>query len=348
MPDLNSWTKSRISRALLCSGLLAGVAACVTGSAPTGPVSYAFNEETITPRVHDEPFPNWPVNPEVAEENLATARAEVLDVAWPGGGRHRRVRLHLEDPERQAIFKWKEAPREGMDGIDNAPRKEVAAYRLQQLFLEPEDYVVPTTVVRCVAVDRIPGGEPTLPGSRCVFGMVAVWLGNVTVPDDLYDPIRFERDVSYAYHIANLNLFTYLFEHQNARKENFIVSIDEERRQVFSVDNATSMNRWPWYNWFVRNWDRVRVPALRRESVERLGSLVREDLEGLAVLQQFERDAQGLYPEVPSGAPLDPEVGVRVRDGVVQFGLTRAEIDAIHARIGALLEDVQAGKVALF
>jgi hypothetical protein len=47
-------------------------------------------------------------------------------------------------------------------------------------------------------------------------------------------------------------------------------------------------------------------------------------------------------------APIDPEEGVSVRDGVVQLGLTEDEVEDIWERIEDLLEDVDDGEISLF
>ena len=51
---------------------------------------------------------------------------------------------------------------------------------------------------------------------------------------------------------------------------------------------------------------------------------------------------------VAPGRNLDPDKGARLKDGVVQFGLTEEEIDDLGERIEDLLEDVDEDDVALF
>ena len=52
--------------------------------------------------------------------------------------------------------------------------------------------------------------------------------------------------------------------------------------------------------------------------------------------------------DVEPTANLDPEQGIRLRPGHVQFGLTTAEIDAIAARLEDLLKRIDADKLAVF
>jgi hypothetical protein len=51
---------------------------------------------------------------------------------------------------------------------------------------------------------------------------------------------------------------------------------------------------------------------------------------------------------VPPGAPFDPDVGAVARSGSVQFGLTTSEIDDVFARVEALIEAVDEGRVPVF
>ena len=92
----------------------------------------------------------------------------------------------------------------------------------------------------------------------------------------------------------------------------------------------------------------IRVPALRRESVERLRQVEREQLDALGIVANFEQDDAGVYRQVPATENLDPEQGVRIRGPQVQMGLTRDEIDEIERRIRELLEAVDAGEISLF
>ena len=100
-------------------------------------------------------FPNWPIHPVQVETILANARGEVVDVKRGVAGTTGAVKATYRFPEHDDIeftAKWKKMP-EDLDGINNAPRKELAAYQLQKLFLQPEDYVVPTSVARCARLE---------------------------------------------------------------------------------------------------------------------------------------------------------------------------------------------------
>jgi hypothetical protein len=199
----------------------------------------------------------------------------------------------------------------------------------------------------------------------------AIWMENVTVPDELYEEERFLNDVAYAYHLANFNIFAYLINLRDNRKGNVLTSKDESNRRVFAIDNGVAFET-IWYNWFYPphyEWRQIRVPALPRKSVDRLRKLQRADLDFLMVVSQLEVDSEGILRNVDPGPPtrqsrrvlrkrwplagyrrvsIDSYSGANYDGNTVQFGLTSNEIDAIWSRIEALIEKVDAGEIALF
>ena len=177
--------------------------------------------------------------------------------------------------------------------------------------------------------------------------MASVWLIDVELPSPLLDDERFDRDYTYAYYLANLNLLTYLIKHLDGRSGNFLVSKNAKQPRVFAIDNGVAFGG-IFYNWFVPNWDDVRVSALRKQSIERLRALERSDLDALGVVAQLELDADGIFQGVAPGENLAPKKGVRTTDRVIQLGLTKSEIDDIWQRIEDLLEEVDDGAIQLF
>ena len=76
--------------------------------------------------------------------------------------------------------------------------------------------------------------------------------------------------------------------------------------------------------------------------------MTRERARKLATISQFRRDEDGmLRPERP-GPPIDPTHGSRYQDGVLQLGLTSAEIDAVWERLQDLLERIDERSIPLF
>ncbi len=178
----------------------------------------------------------------------------------------------------------------------------------------------------------------------------AIWMEDVTVPDDLYEEEKFLYDVAYAYHLANFNIFAYLINLRDNRKGNVLASKGDTNRRVFAVDNGVAFGV-ILYNWFyppTYSWRQIRVPALPRNSIERLRKLRREDVDSLLVVNQLEADADGILRIVEPGPPIDPDRGAQREGTKVQFGLTAGEVDAVWERIESLLERVDAGEIALF
>jgi hypothetical protein len=296
---------------------------------------------------------SWPLPPAQVEKLAATGAGEVRARKETSSGVTGAEKFTVFYPEigRAIDLKWKAAPPGDADGWNNAPRKELAAYAIQKWFLPPEQYVAPTTVGRCVPLaeyrklDR--DAKPTLPGTQCVFGVHALWLRDVYEPDELYDEARFKRDAAYARHLANFNLFTYVIDDRDTRDSNVLTSKDDSNRRVFSVDNGISFDPVV-YNYFVNSWKDIRVPALPRASVDRLRKVTRERAQELAVVAQFKLDRKGVLRPVAPGPPLDPTHGAHFANGVLQLGLTDAEIEHVWERVQQLLAEVDAGKIPLF
>jgi hypothetical protein len=303
---------------------------------------------------------NWPLPPAQVEELLTTGAGEVRHREPVGAGvtGAERFDVFFKAVNRTLRIKWKAAPPGDVESWNNNPRKELAAYAIQTWFLPPEHYVVPTTVARCVRLADYrrldPEAQPTLAGTQCVFGVQALWLDDVEIPEVLWDEERFQRDAAYARHIANFNVLSYLVQSRDTTRENVLMAKDPKNPRVFSVDNGIAFDP-ALYNPFLNNWDTIRVPALPRDTVERLRRLDDDADDELAVVAQFEVDEEGMLRSVrPIRRPDDDEdeadraTGVRWADGVLELGLTESEIDQVEDRLEQLLEDVGAGRIPLF
>lgn len=244
------------------------------------------------------------------------------------------------------LVKWAAAPRGG-DAFNNRPRFEIAAYEIQKLFLNEEDYVVPPTVARTVPLARYPSQyppEPTFTRTASVLVLAQYWLNNVT-SENVYDRARLQSDSVYARHLGNLNILTYLIRHADANKGNFLVSTDSGSPRVFAVDNGVAFGD---RSDRPDDWRKMRVSSLPQGTVERLRGISEEDLHrALGVLVQYEiRDGQLI--EVPPTENLRPGRGVRREDGLIQLGLTDGEIRAVYRRLVELLDDIDSGKIEIF
>lgn len=295
---------------------------------------------------------SWPLPPLQAEHALAEGDIAIREQASAGSGVTGAMKLTVEviEAKKTVTVKWKAIPR-ALDGWNNSPRKELAAYAVQKLFLEPRDYVVPTTVMRCFETAAV--GElldeqrPNVANSRCTLGMLTIWLDEARPEKNPLDVDRFGQDANYAYHVADFNVLTYLVDHRDGRFGNFLVSEDERDRRVFAIDNGISFEPWI-YNYFVTNWNRLYVPAVSKAAIEKLRRVDAADLRHLGVVTELRRDRDGIYRNAPPSENLDPAVGAKERDGIIQFGLTASEIDALHDRLVALLGAVDRGALPTF
>ena len=311
------------------------------------------------PRLHEQhvaappPGNNWPLPPDEAERLFSQAPIELISLEPTSHGVAGALKAKTAFPHdgRRLEVKWKVAPPGTMDGWNNSPRKEIATYFVQRWFLEPQDYVVPTVALRAVPIAAYrrldPKATPTVDGTQCIVGTLALWLQHTTVPDVLYDQARFGTEPDYAYHLSNFNVLAYLVAHRDGRSGNILVADTDTNRRVFAVDNGISFGGWV-YNFLTTNWHIIRVAAIRGEVVRRLRSIHRDALSALATLVELQVDADGLLRPVRAGPPIDPDRGVRITPGRIQLGLTIAEIETAARRISALLERVDEGSLAVF
>lgn len=343
---------------IACALVLCGIVSCTLAPVRRAPPPDGFSE-TPSPQ-REARFPNWPVHPERFEDLMLNHARTVVDVTSAGAGTTGALKVTLSFPDQGVTLKlkWKHMPAKWspltgwLDGINNSPRKELAAWKIQNLFLDPDDYVVPATVALCVPIEETRryhlGTEPMLKGSRCVLGIASLWLDDLALPDPLLDSERFDSDYVYAYFLSNLNLLTYLVKHHDGRPGNFLVSKDDARRQVFAIDNGVAFGGL-FYNWFVANWNSIRVPALRRESIDRLRALTEDDVRrDLEVVAQLELNASRIYRNTEPGPNLNGDKGVRIEGDVLQLGLTNAELRSLWERIQDLITDVDEGTIAVF
>ena len=277
------------------------------------------------------------VNAEISRPKLQGAVDITLkaDVSFSG---QPPIRLKVRKAER------------GAEVFNNVPRYDLAAYELQKLLMDAEEYVVPPTALRMlpIAVMRPYSSalRATFPGADDVLCVVQYWLQDVAVPADVLFPARFESDALYARHIGQLNVFTYLINHRDSNLGNFMISAVPEGARVFSIDHGVAFASEPSDRGEL--WKSMRVKRLPADTVARLRKLTEADLESrLSVLAQWKLE-NGHYVAVSPGANLAPRFGVRRDEGVVQMGLSNSEIGAVWSRARKLLRMIDDGDIATY
>jgi hypothetical protein len=260
-----------------------------------------------------------------------TLRAEISF----GGAPPIRVKLRKAEP--------------GANTFNNVPRYDLAAYELQKLFLDPEEYVVPPTNLRMVALPEFakysPDVKRTFRSADQVLAVVQYWLSDIKSIPDVYDAARFAVDPVYARHIGQLNVLTYVIRHRDSNQGNFLVGKAENGARVFSIDHGVAFASEESDRGEL--WKEMRVSRLPADTVERLRKITPELLtERLAVLAQW-RLEDGAYVPVAKGENMSANRGVRISGDDLQMGLNKSEIRAVYRLVEKLLKRVDAGEITL-
>jgi hypothetical protein len=291
---------------------------------------------------------NFLLRPDSIEVRLRDGPLQVVDArgSRAEGDRTQRITLAFEDGSVLVAKLAKASP--GASTFNNEPRYELAAFVLQKLFLGPDEYVVPPTVMRAVPTEWLrrydEAAQPTFDGLASTLILLQYWLMQVT-PEGVWDKDRLASDSVYARHVANLNVLTYLIRHNDANVGNILISTHAANPRVFSVDNGLAFGSEASNRGYA--WRNLRVNRLPAATVERLRRITPEQLQALGVLVQFEQQGPMLVPAA-IGENRGPGRGVREADGVVQLGLTEREIRDVQSRLRRLLEDVDEGKIRTF
>jgi len=294
---------------------------------------------------------NIPLPVDSIEYLLASAPFELPDDLTGTrfqGDRTMRVDLRF-DPATSILTKWAPAP-PGAEAFNNVPRYEVAAFRIQLLFLEDDEIVVPPTVMRAMPLDwyRTVANDVnrTFRGTEAVVVVLQSFVNFVT-DENVWDEDRFESDPAYARHWANANLLTYLIRHSDSNTGNLLISSMTSNPRVFSVDNGVAFNSIESDRG--TRWRSLQVDRFPAATVERMRTLTEEQFhEALGVLAQWEVGEDEELTRVPVTENIDPRRGVRERDGQIQIGLTRDEIEDSWYRLEVFLGQVDTGRYQTF
>ena len=141
-------------------------------------------------------------------------------------------------------------------------------------------------------------------------------------------------------------MLTYLIQHADSNAGNFLVSAEPEGARVFAIDNGIAFASPPSDRG--AQWKSMRVERLPADTVARLRQLTEVDLHSrLGVVAQWELE-DGRYIAVSPTENLEPSRGVRRRDGSIQMGLTRSEIEDVWRRTQRLLRMIDNEKIATY
>jgi len=256
------------------------------------------------------------------------------------------------------MLQMKYAPAaKGADDFNNRPRYELAAYELQKLFLDEAEQVVPPTVARCYSSDAVqsvldlapgdykPEAEQTFKEWNMTLVLLQYWLWNVDAPEDLRNGDMLKSD-TYARHLGNFNIVTYLIRHNDSNQGNFLRSTVADNPRVFSVDNGVAFsNEESDRGTYWRDLKLDRYPA---STIERLRTITAEDLQAaLGVVAQFDLEGSS-FVQTEAGENLDPGRGVRHEGSTIQLGLTESEIRQVYRRLERLINWADGGRFEIF
>jgi hypothetical protein len=242
-------------------------------------------------------------------------------------------------------------------GLINEPRKELAAYAVQKLFLREDELVAPPTAAHCFPVDEYrafdAGAQATYPDADCVLGFATYWLEDVRTVGSareegwvssrdgsaLWDRTLFERDPVYRASIASCNLLTYLINHGDAHDGQILLEQTPGGLRGYVVDSSIAfLSIKNPMMLFREDWSQLRVPALPRRSIERLQALTARDFARLGVVQELELRERRLVTRHPAGSESPNDAGaIRWSGKRLRIGLTEAEIALVSERSRDLL-----------
>jgi hypothetical protein len=240
-------------------------------------------------------------------------------------------------------------------GLINEPRKELAAYAVQKLYLSEEELVVPPTAAHCFPIEHYrhfaPTESATFPNADCVLGFVSLWLEGVKtvesareadwLGDDggIWDKKLFEQDAMYRTSVGNANLLTYLIQHGDAHELQFMLEKAPGGLRTYVVDNSIAFRSIKNPMLLLReDWSNLHVPSLPARAIARLEALTSQDLARLATITELElRGRQLSVTKQPFEASPSHPNELSWHGDRLRIGLTEGEIELVSSRVRDLL-----------
>jgi hypothetical protein len=262
--------------------------------------------------------------------------------------------LLSHDKGHETVLRAKWRPQSSEDVI-NEPRKELAAYAVQHLFLDETELVVPPTTAHCFPGAHYRNFEPkarsSLKDVDCVLGFLSYWLENAQSVKSarnagllgpgrgIWDEQRFQSDRAYHDSVSNGNLLTYLINHGDAHDEQFVLQTSPRGLRAFVVDNSIAFRSIKNPMLLLReDWSSIQVPALSAKAIARLKALTPDDFARLGNISELARQ-DGVLVAISPSAPLVSDGTTMTWNGThLRIGLTTGEIQLVAARTAELLK----------
>jgi hypothetical protein len=252
----------------------------------------------------------------------------------------------------EVVLRAKWRPQSSEDLI-NEPRKELAAYAVQKLFLEESELAAPPTVAYCFS-GRVyrrfdPGAGASWEGVDCIFGVLSYWLEEVQSVKaarasgvlgegaGIWDARLFEQSPAYRESVASSNLLTYLINHGDAHDEQFVLQETPRGLRAYVVDNSIAFLSVKNPMLLLReDWSQIQVPALPPKAIARLERLADADFARLGNIAELVVRDGTLVNTTPS-EPMKSDGGAMTWTGArLRVGLTQGEIELVEARVREL------------
>jgi hypothetical protein len=247
--------------------------------------------------------------------------------------------------------KWRP---QSTEDVINEPRKELAAYAVQHLFLDETELVVPPTTAHCFAGPQYrhfdPKARPSLPGADCVLGFLSYWLEDAKSVKSarktglwgrgrgVWDARRYKRDRANRDSVSNGNLLTYLIHHGDAHDEQFVLQASPRGLRAFVVDNSIAFRSIKNPMLLLReDWSSIQVPALSAKAIARLKALTPADFARLGNISELALRDGTLVPISPSEPLVSDGTTMTWNGSHLRIGLTSGEIQLVAARTRDLL-----------
>lgn len=245
------------------------------------------------------------------------------------------------------------------------PRRELAVYYVQRLFLEPHEYVVPPTTGHCFELEHYramvdPEAAPSFADSSCVFGYLNYWVegmqavfeadraGWFDADDGALDEDLFEDNAVYRKRMADINVLGVVVRHRDSHWKQFVISENPDHPVVYLVDNSMVFNGTGNTDIPDHDYSKPVVPAFSQATLGRLDQAL-DRVDDLAVVETFELvDGRLVHVEPRAATGELGNDGIRWDGHHLFVGLSNVERGIVAGRMRALISRRQNGQLALF